>query len=313
MIVNNISLKHDLKTAVSAWLTWLKVERGLSAHTLVNYQIDLTHFLQYLRDHLGNALSLKDLANLHARDLRGFLAYRAREGISNRSNARGLSAVKTFYKFLYQRFGVENKHISLIRSPKVKPGLPRPLTETQALEVTRTGLSDVHWIAKRDEALLALLYGCGLRISEALALNIEDYSQNQDYLIILGKGQKQRLVPLLRIAREKIEDYLTICPFSVSQNRALFLGERGKRLNPAIAQKMMRFLRGMLDLPATATPHSLRHSYATHLLANGADLRSIQELLGHASLSTTQKYTDVEMKRLQMAYDKAHPRSKMSP
>ena len=303
-------LGKDLQEAFFQWHQWLKTEKGVSKHTLINYQIDLNHFFRYLMEHLGNTPHLKNLKTLQIRDFRGFLAFRARAGCSNRTNARGLSALRSFYKFLDLRFGLQNSHLDLVRSPKVSTSLPKPLSEFQALALTQTPLAPLHWVEQRDRALFALLYGSGLRISEALCLTLKDLCQSNDHLVILGKGQKQRLVPLLETVADIIKIYLKACPYAQTPERALFLGEKGKCLNAAVAQKSMRALRVSFNLPKDATPHSLRHSYATHLLTNGGDLRTIQELLGHSSLSTTQKYTHVDMGYLKNLYAKTHPRAK---
>ena len=255
------------------------------------------------------------MATLTVRDLRAWLARRAADGYARTSTARALSAVRVFFRHL-EREGVPvSSALALVRGPKTPRGVPRPLSEGQAravvdLDGRSAGVPD--WVARRDTAVLLLLYGCGLRIGEALGLDRADAPPAGDAvgsLMITGKGNKQRVVPVLPVVAEAIADYLAACPHRLEPGDPLFVGVRGRRLQPRLVQHTMARLRGALGLPASATPHALRHSFATHLLAGGGDLRTIQELLGHASLSTTQRYTDVDEAGLMAAYTAAHPRA----
>ena len=297
--------------AIADWRRWLEVERNCSAHTLDGYGRDLAAFLAYISQHLGYAPGLSDLASLEMADFRGYLAKRQMQGVARSSTARAMSTLRNFFRFLDRHDLVHNAAISAVRTPKLPKAVPKPLSEADAIEaLTMAGeLQDEPWLADRDQALMTLLYGCGLRISEALGLNVGDIPEN-DALVITGKGNKQRIVPLLPIVKGAIEKYVTSCPHRLKAKDPLFVGARGKRLNPGVVQRQMRKVRALLGLPETATPHALRHSFATHLLAGGGDLRTIQELLGHESLSTTQRYTEVDATRLIEVYRDAHPRAR---
>ena len=298
--------------AYATWWHWLADERRLSEHTVDAYQRDLRAFFSFLAEHLGGPPGLDDLARLVPADVRAYLARRAGEGLQNASLARAMATLRNFGRFLERHYEVAIPALFAVRTPRPPKRLPRPLTETDALDAVTTiaHLSDEPWVAARDRALLALLYGCGLRISEALGLARRDSPVARDTLVVTCKGNKQRLVPVLPAVREAIAAYVELCPFDPGPDGALFLGQRGDRLNPGVAQRQMRRLRLALNLPETATPHALRHSFATHLLAHGGDLRTIQELLGHASLSTTQRYTNVDTSRLFSVHRAAHPRAK---
>ena len=278
------SAADDVIAAVDDWRRWIAHERRASPHTLEAYSRDVAVFLGFLTEHLGHPPSQDDLATLSVADFRGFLDRTGR---------------------------VRNAAIGAVRTPKPRPPIPKPLSEVEALEVIEAAgsLSPTPWIARRDVALFTLLYGCGLRIDEALGLDRGE-APGSESMVITGKGNKQRMVPVLPIVIETIADYLAACPYEVPADGPLFLGARGKRLNPGVVQRLMRSLRGRLGLAATATPHALRHSFATHLLGAGGDLRTIQELLGHASLSTTQRYTAVDSERLIAVYRDAHPRAR---
>ncbi len=295
----------------AAWLSALAEERRLSGNTLEAYERDTRQFLAFLTGHLAAPARLKDIGNLRPADLRGFLAARRRDGAGARTLGRGLAGLRSFLRHLERKGLVNAAGAAAIRSPKQPKSLPKPLTDSQALAVVDTGaqLSEEPWISVRNAAVLTLLYGCGLRISEALALTPDDFASTSGALRITGKGGKTRIVPLLAAARTGVEDYLRLCPFPLAKDGPLFRGARGGPLQPAIIQREMQKLRGALGLPDSATPHALRHSFATHLLAGGGDLRTIQELLGHASLSTTQVYTGVDSARLLEIYDRAHPRA----
>lgn len=301
----------DVVAEQRRWLAQLTEERRLADKTAEAYERDLRQFLSFLTLHLGGPPKISDLADLRPLDLRAFMAERRREGAGARTLGRGLAGIRSFLRHL-ERKGLANAAgATATRAPKQPKSLPKPLSARDALRVVDADLqlSDEPWIAARDAAVLTLLYGCGLRISEALGLTRNDIPRDGETLRITGKGGKTRIVPLLPIARSAISDYLELCPFHPAADAPLFRGARGGPLQPAIVQKAMRALRSALDLPETATPHALRHSFATHLLAGGGDLRTIQELLGHASLSTTQVYTGVETSRLLDIYDRAHPRA----
>lgn len=306
----------DAAAQVEAWRGWLTHERRASAHTLDAYVSDLAGFLNFVTEHRGAPPTLADLAALGRGDFRAWLARRGLDRLSAASTARALSTLRGFFRFLARRAGVENAAIATVGTPKLPRAVPRPLSSPEAEDAIDAvdELSDAAWIGKRDKALLLLLYGCGLRISEALSLDRGDVPRPQGdgigSLTVTGKGNKQRQVPLLPVVADAIADYLATCPFAGDVDAPLFLGARGKRMSPRIAQLRLQQLRALLGLPETATPHALRHSFATHLLAGGGDLRAIQELLGHASLSTTQRYTEVDATALLSTYDRAHPRAR---
>ncbi len=303
--------------ALTDWQDWLTHEKHYSAHTLDAYSRDVISFFKFLGRHLGHAPGLEDLDRLSTRDFRGYLARQNAEGLERTSTARAMSTLKTFFKYLVREGRIENTVIQTVRIPKVPKSIPKALSIQDALTALDVveELSDDVWVGKRDKALLTLLYGCGLRLGEALKLSRDEGLRALDgdaSLVISGKGGKQRLVPVLPAVSTAIQNYLDVCPFHFEGNAPLFVGVRGKRLNPAIAQKTVRELRALLKLPDSATPHALRHSFATHLLGGGGDLRTIQELLGHASLSSTQRYTEVDGEHLSMVYDATHPRAKRS-
>jgi integrase/recombinase XerC len=300
-----------LMTERSAWLENLARERRLSDHTLDAYERDTRQFLTFMTGHLGGPTTLRDIETLRPADFRAFLAARRKEGSGARSVARNLAGIRSFLRHLEKKGLVNAAGAGAVRSPKQPKSLPKPLSDRQAITVVsnEAQLHDEPWIAARDAAVMTLLYGCGLRISEALDLTPADIRTGTTTLRITGKGNKTRLVPLLPIVFEAVEKYRTLCPFHLDEGEPLFRGARGGKLQPAIIQRAMQKLRSAFGLPETATPHALRHSFATHLLAGGGDLRTIQELLGHASLSTTQVYTGVDASRLLEVYDRAHPRA----
>ncbi|MGE0665926.1 MAG: tyrosine recombinase XerC [Sphingomonadales bacterium] len=292
------------------WARHLASERRLAGNTLTSYLRDLQDFFLFLQGHHGARVGKATLEGLGVPDFRAWLATRRRNGQSSRSSARALSAVRSFYRFLGRAGILNNGAVQAVSTPKIPHSVPRPLSIDGALAVVDEvgSLADEPWVADRDTAVITLLYGCGLRISEALGLKRREAPQGQS-MVIRGKGGKQRLVPVLPVVRDAIAVYLAACPFTLDPEGPLFIGVRGKQLNPGIIQARIRMLRGALGLPDSATPHALRHSFATHLLASGGDLRTIQELLGHASLSTTQHYTEVDTARLLSIYDSAHPRA----
>jgi len=305
------SAAPDTLAAIDDWRRWIADERRSSAHTLAAYSRDLAAFFDFLQDHLGRPAGLADLEGLSAADFRGFLARRAGAGIAQSSLARAMSTLRNFFRFLDRTGRVANAAIQAVRAPRPKPPIPKALAPDEALDVIAAAdrLSDTPWIARRDVALLTLLYGCGLRIDEALALNAGQ-APDCDAMVITGKGNKQRVVPVLPIVRDAIAVYRAACPYELQGDGPLFVGARGGRLNAGVVQRQMRKLRAALGLPESATPHALRHSFATHLLGAGGDLRTIQELLGHASLSTTQRYTSVDAERLMTVYNASHPRAR---
>jgi integrase/recombinase XerC len=301
------------QAAIVAWLAYLNHERRSSPRTLEAYGDAARRYVGFLEQHRGETLKSADLGGVGAAELRAFLASR-RTGprpLSPRSLSQTLSAVRAFHRWLDRRLDIGNPSIALVRGPKVVPGVPRPVSEDQARGLIAEPALDsdrFDWEVARDQALLTLLYGCGLRISEALSLRRGDVPMGEA-LRITGKGGKTRIVPVLPIVREAIDAYVAELPRRLEPDDALFRARRGGAYSPRHAQAMMQMLRGRLGLPASATPHALRHSFATHLLGAGADLRTIQELLGHASLSTTQRYADVDAAGLLSSYSAAHPRA----
>jgi integrase/recombinase XerC len=293
------------------FLAWLRHERRASAHTVLAYGRDVGAFVAFLSAHRGAEVDDGMMAAAGLADLRAWLASRHGAGLAASSNARALSAVKALHRWAARQGIWENLAATGFRGPRLPRGLPRPLDAADAAAALEGAgaMSEEPWIAARDTAVLALLYGCGLRIGEALALD-RSVLPVGDTLRVSGKGRKQREVPVLPLVREAIAEYARLCPHPARPRGPLFLGARGGRLRPEIVQARLRQLRAALGLPEHATPHALRHSFATHLLAAGADLRAIQELLGHASLATTQRYTGVDATRLLEVYDKAHPRAR---
>ena len=306
-----LPLDADLARAVAEFLDHLTHERGHAELTRIAYARDIHQFLDHLAQRLGHRPCLADLARLDAKTFRAFLAHRRRQGIESRSLARALSALRGFFRWLEARDRLTNRAVTMLASPKVPHGVPKPLTVAKATEVVASGMdAELEWVGARDTAVLLLLYGSGLRISEALALRRKDApTPERDVLRITGKGGKERVVPVLPVTIAAVARYLELCPYPIDAEEPMFRGVQGGALSPRLIQLAMERLRGGLGLPATATPHALRHSFATHLLSAGADLRQIQELLGHASLSTTQVYTEVDRDRLLAVYAAAHPRA----
>ena len=293
------------------WLDQMRGVRGASPRTITAYRRDVSGYLGFLALHHGGPAGRRALAEVTTSDMRAWMARERGRGLSARSLARALSAVKSFYAWLADAHGIEAAAVTATRGPKQKARLPRPVDSdaARALIITVEAQSLEPWIAARDVAVVTLLYGCGLRISEALGLTWSD-APLPDTLRITGKGGRQRIVPVLPVARRAVETYRDLCPYDPGAAAPLFLGARGGPLNPRHVQKVMQAARMQLGLPATATPHALRHSFATHLLEAGGDLRTIQELLGHASLATTQIYTGVDQTRLMEVYERAHPRAR---
>ncbi len=302
---------EDARAAIHAYIARLAHQRRASAHTVAAYARDLSAFFGFLGDHLGQPATLADLGALSLTDFRSYLARRREDGLASTSLARELSAMRGLFRDLARSGAANNAAIGLVRTPKRPHALPKPLAETEAGDV----LADIGnwqeepWIAARDTAVITLLYGCGLRISEALNLTRAE-APTGHALRVLGKGRKERIVPVLPAVQAAVAEYIRLCPIAGGPDDPLFVGARGKKLQAAIVQGQMRKVRRALNLPETATPHALRHSFATHLLSAGGDLRAIQELLGHASLSTTQRYTEVDAARLRSVYQDAHPRAR---
>jgi integrase/recombinase XerC len=305
-------LARGVAAAIDGWLAYLAAERRMAAKTVEAYRRDVLQFLEFLAEHLGGAPSLKQLAALQPADVRAFMAARRAQGIGSRSLMRTLAGTRAFARYLERSGKGRVGALSAVRGPKIAKNLPRPLSVSAARRMADADLpaGDGHepWIHARDAAVLGLLYGSGLRVSEALGLKRGDIGRG-DVITVTGKGSKQRMVPVLPQVQKLIADYLALNPYEGSGDEPLFVGAKGGPLSPRLVQLAMARLRGALGLPDTATPHALRHSFATHLLARGGDLRSIQELLGHASLSTTQIYTAVDSERLIEAYRAAHPRA----
>ena len=308
-----LAVAADLESAIARWQAWLREERRAAAHTATAYHSDISQFLSFLCQHRGGQIALKDLATLAPTEVRAWLAERVRRNLKASSNNRALSVLRSFFRWLQKNGLVENTALSVIRGPRSPKALPRALSDREARAVVKevASLSDDDWQGLRDTAVLLLLYGAGLRIGEALGLTRgEAPSAGQEAMTVKGKGSKERRVPLLPVVVTAIENYTAACPYRLPPEEPLFRGARGKALNPRHIQRCMQNLRSALGLPEGATPHALRHSFATHLLADGGDLRSIQELLGHASLSTTQRYTAVDTSGLLAVYQKSHPRAR---
>jgi integrase/recombinase XerC len=316
---NLICASPCLAEARDGWLAHLKSERRVAARTLEAYARDLRQFCQHLTDHLGHPPRKKDFANLKPVHMRGYLARRRQAGNCARTLARDLAGIRSFVRYLEKRGEASSSGLTALRAPKQPATLPKPVKEEEARELIspHRQMHPERWIAARDAAIMTLLYGCGLRISEGLALTPLDLGINNtarpsistNSLRILGKGGKTRLVPILGVVSQSIEAYMGLCPFVLERDQPIFRGMRGAPVQPAVIQRSMRVMRSALGLPDTATPHAMRHSFATHLLGNGGDLRTIQELLGHASLSTTQKYTAVDTQALLKTWNAAHPRA----
>lgn len=300
-----------LAEAICCWQDWLRTERRVSGHTMDAYGRDLASFLAFLHDHLGKTADISSLGELKPADFRSYLARRANEGIARSTIARAMSTLRNFFRYLDKTGRVHNPAAKTVKTPRLPTSIPKALDEIDALDAIRAAgaLQDEPWLAARDQALLLLLYGCGLRLGEALSITWATPT-DADVLRVLGKGRKERIVPILPIVRAAIASYRDLCPFKNAGAAPLFLGRRGKPLSPRIIQRQMETLRAQLGLHEQATPHALRHSFATHLLAKGGDLRTIQELLGHASLSTTQRYTAVDERHLIRTYQDTHPRAK---
>lgn len=304
-------MKPDLEYEYNNWLNYLSNIKKLSQNSVLSYKNDLSKFFIFFQDYIEKNIGLKEIESIKISEFRSFLTYRRNSEISSNSIARNISALKSFFRFLIKNNKIKESSVFNLKSPKLKKSLPRPINVDLAIQVIKQAeeIEDEKWIGLRNKAILILLYGCGLRISEALSLNYDDV-QNEDHILIKGKGEKERIVPMMPYIKKGIENYLEACPKEIISGEALFIGKRFSRLSPRIIQYALEKIRTALSLPETATPHALRHSFATHLLDSGGDLRTIQELLGHSSLSTTQKYTKVETSKLLDIYKKSHPLAK---
>ncbi|EAU46340.1 tyrosine recombinase XerC [Salipiger bermudensis] len=305
-----LEISPAARDALESWLTAARALKGNSENTITAYRADVLEFIVFLTSHHAEPQGLAPLARVTTPDMRAFLAHLRGQGVGSRTMARKLSAVKSFYRWLAELEGFEPTAVMMARAPKFQKKLPRPLAEDAAkamIDTVEMQAAD-SWIGARDAAVVTLLYGCGLRISEALGLRGRDLPLGES-LRIVGKGGKERIVPVLPIARRALDTYLRLCPYDPEPDAPVFRGKRGGALNPRLIQKVTEAARLQLGLPATATPHAMRHSFATHLLAAGGDLRAIQELLGHASLSTTQAYTSVDEVHLMKVYAATHPKA----
>lgn len=307
----------DLRALADGWLSHLAGERRMAKLTLEAYARDLRQFLDFVGERSGGRVALADLADLVQADARAFLAMRRDTGAGSRSLLRGLAGIRSFLRFLEREGHAKIAAFDAVRTPKTARRLPKALAVSEARDLadteTRAGEARAPWVLARDAAVLTMLYGCGLRISEALSLTRADAPVGRrDIVTVRGKGGKTRSAPVIAPVRQAVEGYLELCPYHLAADGPLFVGARGGPLSPRIIQLAVERMRGALGLPDTATPHALRHSFATHLLGRGGDLRSIQELLGHASLSTTQIYTAIDTRRLLSAYQSAHPRARSS-
>lgn len=303
---------HDdaLTHIIGRWLNGLAHEKKLSRHTLRAYEADILHFVSFLNGYLGKTVTIAVVADCTLTDFRAWVASKARDNVAARSRARSVSSVRNFYKFLDRDGIAHNSAIRVLRNPKLYRTIPRPLHVDGAHAVLDMS-SDLHhgdWVGLRDRALFTLLYGGGLRIDEALRLNIGHWPESGDSITITGKGNKQRQIVILDHMRATVAAYRAACPFPENSDRPLFIGTMGKRLNQGVAQRAMRTIRAALGLPDNVTPHALRHSFATHLLVDGVNIRAIQELLGHASLSTTQRYTELQLADMRKTIELFHPR-----
>ena len=304
----------DLSECLRKWHDWLYYIRRASPHTLRAYCRDVHEFLSFARDHTGTTPSLNVISSLDIKDFRSWMAQKTMRGLSASSRARSLAGLRNFLRWADMQGYMHNPFVSTVRRPKIARRLPRPMASDRTIgmleNLRQAGEEQQDWCLIRDWALFCLLYGAGLRIAEALSLSAGDWDAASEMLLVTGKGNRERRVPLLRQVREAVEAYRQECPIAETPERPLFCGVKGGRLNQNMAQKRMRQIRIAMGLPENATPHALRHSFATHLLNNGANLREIQELLGHTSLSATQIYAELDWEGMQETYRSAHPRSR---
>lgn len=306
------TITPSVKELIDRWQMHLTMERRLSVLTAESYLMDMKEFMSFLSDYTEKLVDISDLKKITVSDFRSFLVFRAGQKASRASMSRGLSALRNFFKYLRKIDVMENTAIMAVRSAKTGKTLPKPLSVNDARRFLEAAveLAREPWQGARDKALYTLMYGCGLRIAEALSLNIGDFPRSGDAFTITGKGNKQRLVPILPAVKSAVNAYIKVHPNPIPKS-PLFIGTREDRINPGVVERNVRALRRYLNLPDTVTPHALRHSFATHLLQGGGDLRTVQELLGHASLSATQRYTEVDFTQLTKVYEHAHPRAKI--
>lgn len=304
-------VQPSLLKILQNWEEWLLLEKRFSKLTVKNYLIDMKEFFSFFATHFNQSLSKKELKKISVMDFRAFLVFQNKKGLSRSSLARHLSSIRNFFKWLSSNNILKNEAILVIKSAKKPHFLPKPLEVETVFKLLKEAEKQPaeKWMGLRDSALFTLLYGGGLRINEALSLNFSDFFSHEDVLLVKGKGNKERLVPLLAFVKNSVLKYQKSCPFEITDKTPLFLGKRGERLNAGVVQRQLRTLRRILGLSETVTPHSLRHSFATHLLEAGSDLRSVQELLGHSSLAATQRYTEITKNQILKVYEKARPRS----
>ena len=306
----SFSIDEKVKKITDDFLSFLTIQRRASTHTIDSYRIDISYFFAFLKEHFGcNQVTISILESLTVHDFRKWLLMRNKSEFSNSSTARALSCLRSFFAFANRNKKILNNKIENVKTPKIGKPIPKAVDEIDIKSIMKLidSFNKEEWCSKRDIALLTLIYGCGLRISESLSITKNDLA-NYGVLIVTGKGNKQRMVPMLDIVKERIDQYLKVCPYNIPVDQPIFLGARGGVYSPTLFQKLISNIRKYLQLPDTITPHAFRHSFATHLLENGGDLRTIQELLGHSSLSTTQRYTKIDKKRLLDVYNKIHPR-----
>ncbi len=306
---NLLAMDREVSILVDQFLNYLAGQKRSSEHTLTSYRTDIFYFFGFLKKHQGKQVSKKALEGLTLTDFRSWLVFRNEKEFSNSSTARALSCLRSFFAFHNTHKNIANKQIKNLHTPKLSKPIPKSVDQLDIQTILESidQFENQPWCQKRDLALLTLIYGCGLRISEALSLT-KDHLANPELIVITGKGNKQRMLPVLPIVQSRLEEYLSACPYSLKDNQPIFLGMRGKKYHPRLFQKLIADIRKLLGLQESVTPHAFRHSFATHLLEAGGDLRTIQELLGHASLSTTQRYTKIDKKRLLDVYIKSHPR-----
>jgi integrase/recombinase XerC len=300
---------NELQLLIDRWIKWMKTEKNYSRNTSSAYITDLSMFLRFLNNYLNEEVSISHLRSITSQNVRAWLASLKIKEYKISSYARYLAAIKNFFNYLHKFEGITNLNVKSTRVKRQNKNLPKALTESDTKGMI-DGSSDASkelWMQVRDYALISLIYGCGLRISEALSIKLSDV--NGEYISVIGKGNKERSIPLLEEVKLALEKYLKLCPYKFSPTSNIFVGARGQKLNPGVFQRQIRKIRNNLGLSESVTPHTLRHTFATHLLSGGADLRSIQELLGHKNLSTTQIYTSLDVKKILDVYNKTHPRS----
>ena len=305
-----LEFNNEIERLINDFFSFMRSRKRASEHTIISYQNDLSHFLVFLKNYKNKAVTIDVLEALNIYDFRAWLLSRNEDEFQSTSTARAVSCLRSFFAFLNKNKYLKNSEIKNIKSPKIPKSIPKAVDQIDIKSIMElvAEFSKHDWCIKRDMALLTLIYGCGLRISEALSVTKNNLANN-DTLIITGKGNKQRMVPILPIVRQRIDNYLAVCPYKIASDNPIFLGFRGGPYSPVLFERLIGKIRKYLQLSDTVTPHAFRHSFATHLLEAGGDLRTIQELLGHSSLSTTQRYTKIDKTRLLDVYKNAHPRN----